>query len=67
MPDFKFTSLNDFLLMSGHGIYVWSSVAIALVILGALIVHPLLLHKRQIKQLKKRAAQTRAVTTNDSH
>lgn len=66
MPEFNFTSLNDFLLMNGHGIYVWSSVLIALMVFGLLIIHPLLLHKGQIKQLKRRALHSSTQTPNDS-
>ncbi|MBU2887126.1 heme exporter protein CcmD [Gilvimarinus agarilyticus] len=56
MPSFKFDSLAEFIHMSGHGIYVWSCTAIALVLLTALIVHPLWLRKRQLQKLRQQQA-----------
>ncbi|MDO3385579.1 heme exporter protein CcmD [Gilvimarinus sp. SDUM040013] len=56
MPAFKFESLADFLYMSGHGIYVWSCTAIAVVLLGGLILHPLWLQKRQFKKMRSQQA-----------
>ena len=53
MPDVKFESIQDFIVMNGHGLYVWSSVVIAVLILGGLLVHPLLLHRAQLRQLQK--------------
>ncbi|WP_052481087.1 heme exporter protein CcmD [Gilvimarinus agarilyticus] len=58
MIEFRFDSLSDFLQMSGHGIYVWACVAIALVILTALLVYPVInartqltrIHRQQIMQ-----------------
>ena len=37
----SFSSFNEFLAMGGHGVYVWSSYAIALVVLGLNILLPL--------------------------
>lgn len=51
MPEFKFSSLNDFITMAGHGIYVWSCVLIAAVILSALVIHPLVLHRSQKRHI----------------
>jgi|TARA_B110000858_G_C17656257_1_gene405070 heme exporter protein D len=34
MFNFAFTNLQDFLIMDGHGIYVWSVYLIALVIIA---------------------------------
>lgn len=53
MPQFRFTSLADFLSMSGHGVYVWSCVAITVVILGFLLLRPLFLHKAQLQKLAR--------------
>lgn len=53
MPEFKFDSLADFIVMNGHGVYVWSCTVIALVLLSGLIIHPLWLQKRQLKKLQR--------------
>lgn len=53
MPEFKFASAEAFWTMGGHGPYVWSAVAIALVILAGLVVHPILAHRRQLNHLTK--------------
>ena len=42
----SFSSFNEFLAMGGHGVYVWSSYAIALVVLGLNILLPLRQRKR---------------------
>ena len=43
----SFESFSDFIAMGGHGLYVWLSYAIALVVLVVNVVNPLV-HKRQI-------------------
>lgn len=47
---FQFTSFSDFLVMSGHGIYVWSCYGITVLALVLLVIHPYI--KRQ--QLRTR-------------
>ncbi|MBR9868170.1 heme exporter protein CcmD [uncultured Amphritea sp.] len=43
----SFESFADFIDMGGHGLYVWMSYAIALVVIVMNIVNPLM-QKRQI-------------------
>lgn len=53
MPEFRFSSLADFWHMSGHGPYVWACVAIALLILGFLLWHPLMLRRAALKKIAR--------------
>ena len=39
--------------MSGHGLYVWSCVAIALLVLGFLLWHPLILKRKAMNKLAR--------------
>ena len=50
---FQFESLMDFLVMDGHGIYVWSSYFITGIAIKSLILLPLLKRKRLLVQLKR--------------
>lgn len=51
-----FDSWHDFLLMGGHGVYVWSAYAMTLIVMLWLIIAPLL---RQRQLLRDIAAQER--------
>ncbi len=42
--------------MDGHGIYVWSCTAIALLMLTALLVHPLWLLRLQKRKIQQQLA-----------
>lgn len=46
---FQFDSFASFIAMNGHGPYVWVSYAVALLVLVALVVLPLL-RQRQLRQ-----------------
>ena len=46
----SFSNFNEFLAMGGHGVYVWSSYAIALVVLGLNILLPLRQRKRVLME-----------------
>lgn len=50
---FQFDSLDAFLRMSGHGVYVWACYCIVYSILVYLTLSPLLQKKVFIKQQKK--------------
>ncbi len=50
---FQFESLIDFLLMDGHGIYVWGSYLITGLALSLLILLPLLKRKRVLIQVRQ--------------
>lgn len=41
-----FDSLHDMLYMNGHGVYVWGAYAIGFFTVAALVIHPLLRHRR---------------------
>lgn len=42
--------------MGGHGIYVWSCAAIALVILTALLVYPIVTARSQLTRIQRQQA-----------
>lgn len=50
---FRFDSLNDFLHMQGHGVFVWTAYALAALIMGWLIVSPWLQQRRLRQQLQR--------------
>ena len=51
--NFQFESLSDFLVMSGHGPYVWVCYLVTFAAIGYLIVAPYLAKQRLLKQLKR--------------
>ncbi len=51
----QFDSLHALLDMQGHGVYVWSAMAISIFVCVGLILHPLLKRKRLMKALQQRA------------
>ena len=51
--EFQFTSLVDFMMMSGHGPYVWSCYAVTALGLLYLIVSPLRKRRRFIAQQRR--------------
>ena len=60
----RFESLSDLWSMHGHGAFVWSAYAIALVVLIAIVCAPLARQKRfftqqqQIERRRQQQAQT---------
>ncbi|WP_049721713.1 heme exporter protein CcmD [Gilvimarinus polysaccharolyticus] len=56
MIEFRFSSLADFMYMGGHGVYVWSCAAIALLILALLLVYPIVTAKAQLSRIKHQQA-----------
>lgn len=50
---FQFDSLMDFLMMDGHGIYVWLSYAATLIALSLLAIFPTIQQRRFIIQQKR--------------
>ena len=52
--DVSFDSFSEFLAMGGHGLYVWLSYAIAIVILVINVVNPVLQKKKVFSELKRR-------------
>ena len=49
---FQFNSLMQFLDMDGHGVFVWSSLSLSLVLLSYLIIRPVLEKRKLVAQLK---------------
>ncbi|WP_417584098.1 heme exporter protein CcmD [Nitrincola sp.] len=50
----SFESFSDFLAMGGHGLYVWSSYALGLVVLLANVISPMMTRKRLITEQLRR-------------
>lgn len=63
---FQFESFADFMVMNGHGPFVWSAYAITFAVLIFLLVSPLLQKRAFIKQQKKqqKLAQANNVPSN---
>lgn len=57
-----FNSLSDFINMGGHGLYVWSSYTLTLVLLLSSVLLPWLNLKRTRKQLSRQLAREAART-----
>lgn len=49
-----FTSLNELFYMGGHGVYVWSVYAVAVCIIAALAISPLLRKRRFVRDETQR-------------
>ncbi|MFA0811807.1 heme exporter protein CcmD [Microbulbifer epialgicus] len=58
---FQFSSFADFLVMDGHGVYVWVSYAITFAALAAMALYPWLTRRRLQRELQhqQRIAQRR--------
>lgn len=50
---FQFESLNDFMVMSGHGAFVWASYLVTFLALLLLVVIPAIQKKQMRQQLKR--------------
>lgn len=50
----SFETFNDFLTMGGHGLYVWLSYAIALIVVVANLTGPVMVRKQLIADLVRR-------------
>ncbi len=51
--EFKFATLLDFLLMDGHGPYVWASYIVTALALGALVIQPYLKKRQLLIQIQR--------------
>ncbi len=51
---------SEFFAMGGYGAYVWSSYAIAFVVLAANVLAPMMQHKRLLAGLARRLRRKRA-------
>ncbi len=63
----NFTSLDSFLAMGGHGLYVWLSYSVGLLVFIIAFVSPLLKRKRimqELTQLQRRQKHMRTPNEN---
>ena len=51
--------MNEFFHMGGYGFYVWTSYGIALLILLANVLSPILLKKKLLSELARREQRAR--------
>ena len=63
-----FASFQDLLTMDGHGIYVWSTVIVTLIVMVWLLVAPILSRRALLKEvardiLREHARQTSSTNT----
>ncbi|MFA5631507.1 MAG: heme exporter protein CcmD [Porticoccaceae bacterium] len=54
---FQFDSFADFMTMDGHGVYVWVSYLITLVVMVWLLVWPLVASRHTRKAVRRGAAR----------
>lgn len=57
----QFASLNEFLMMGGHGLYVWLAYGLSAAIIALNLIQPMLRRHRLIKaqqQVLRRERQT---------
>ena len=66
--DFYFANFQDFLVMDGHGIYVWSALIITLLVMAWLIVSPLISRRALLKEVARdiQREQVRQSADNNS-
>lgn len=57
---FRFDSLNDFLYMQGHGVFVWTAYVLAAVVMGWLIVSPWLQQRRLRQRIQRQYRREQA-------
>lgn len=51
----RFSTLAEFIAMDGHGPYVWSAYAIAVVVIAFNLIWPLLQQRRNLSRLRREA------------
>ena len=66
--NFYFADFQSFLLMDGHGTYVWSALVITLLVMVWLIVSPLISRRALLKEVARdiHREQDRQSTNNNS-
>lgn len=50
---FQFESVAEFMLMNGHGAYVWSAYGLTFIVLAYLLIKPVLQQKAFLRQQQK--------------
>ena len=58
----EFETFADFIAMGKHGPYVWSAYGIALVVLVANIIAPIVRRKGLVEEIKRKAKREQAET-----
>lgn len=53
MMKFQFDSVSDFLMMAGHGPYVWACYGVGLLALGYLALTPIMARKKFLMDLQR--------------
>lgn len=48
----QFHSFAELFAMGGHGVYVWAVYGVAVLVMGALVVHPLRRHARTLAAVR---------------
>ncbi len=56
-------NLGEFLHMGGYGFYVWSSYGIAGAMLGGMLVNSIVLRRRLLAEIARRARRNRSEET----
>lgn len=56
----QFSSLNEFLLMDGHGVYVWAAYGLTFLVLAYNVLVPLFKRKSLLKELRRNIAREEA-------
>ncbi|WP_345415398.1 heme exporter protein CcmD [Halioxenophilus aromaticivorans] len=67
--NFQFNSLSDFILMAGHGPYVWVCYLVTAVALGYLLISPVMAKSQFLKSLarQERLAQAQPRASSSSN
>ena len=56
----SFNTVSEFVQMGGHGLYVWTSYGIALIVLGFNIIDPMVMSRRFVKSQKQNLRREQA-------
>jgi len=56
----QFDSFSALISMNGHGVFVWSAYAVGLVVVLALVIHPLLKKRRFFRDYAMRLKREQA-------
>lgn len=60
----SFNTVSEFVQMGGHGLYVWTSYGIALIVLGYNILNPMV-NRRNFMKMQKQNLRRELAREND--
>lgn len=60
-----FDSFSDFIAMDGHGVYVWTCYAIALVVIGFNVISPLMKKRQFLAEQTRRLRRERRAAAKE--